>query len=374
MSDELTTLYNLPGIGAAEMTEGENELAIRLGHATDWLSRAQDELSQPAQEKQLEIPEATGVYRIIQHDMVDSEMPYAIDNPDIQAKFAKLHSLDKRGQLEGGHSFVVASSAKLGLDGDILADSPLTANEKIALYINGGGFIVSDMPILKWFYIRLSMEVGRRVFVPRYSVGLNHPFPRALYDVHTTYSYLIHRGFSPGNIVLIGTSSGGNLAMSLLLLLDMLQQPTVARCILISPYLDMTMSFASWQRNLNKCVVLFVPTSSPTSLPRVYYGPTDMSDSDIALQLKHPLLSPIFGNLKDLPPIQVHVGEDEVLLDDAVELVKRVKCVHPPSRSGSSLAPIKLVTYLGKNHYSILRGKTQLDMLYHQMREFCDAV
>jgi acetyl esterase/lipase len=38
---------------------------------------------------------------------------------------------------------------------------------------------------------------------------------------------------------------------------------------------------------------------------------------------KSPLASPLYGDLAGLPPVRVHVGEDEVLLDDSVRYVER---------------------------------------------------
>ncbi|KAJ2034720.1 nicotinate-nucleotide diphosphorylase (carboxylating), partial [Coemansia sp. S16] len=310
----------LPGVGDTEMAEGENELVIHLGHTLDYVAEAHKMAKTSMDEhQQPEIPETVGQYRILGHEMVSSEMPYNIDDADTQSKLGELYRLDKSGELKHGHSMVIACSADIGLDGDVLVDSPLSASEQIVMFINGGGFIISDTPELKWLYLRISKELGRRVFVPRYNAGFEHPFPRALYDIHVAYLYLLDCGFRPEQIIVYGLSAGGNLALSCLLLLDMLKEPTVAGCILMSPYLDLTMSSDSWNRNKDKCVLPRVPNTNAHSLPRLYYGPTDMSDVEFEKRLLYPLLSPLFGNIKCLPRIQVHVGEHEVLLDEAVE-------------------------------------------------------
>ncbi|KAJ2840415.1 hypothetical protein FBU31_000439 [Coemansia sp. 'formosensis'] len=371
----MNSLYKvdvLPGVGYTEMVEGENELVIRLGHNIDYIAESH-KLSKPAIDApQPEIPETVGKYRIFQHDMVSGEMPYNIDDSDTQAKLAELYRQDKSGELENGHSLVIACSAKLDFDGDVLANSPLSSNEQIVMLINGGGFMTGDEPPLKWFYLKVSEELGRRVFVPRYSAGINHPFPRALYDIQVAYMYLLYRGFRPENVIVYGISAGGNIALSFLLLLGMLQMPTVAGCILLSPYLDLTMSSESWQRNKDKCVLPYVPNTSPRSLPRMYYGPIDMSDEEFANRLTFPLLSPLYGNIKCLPPIQIHIGGHEVLLDESVEFVKQVEQAN--LSHGNGVAPIELMIYPGKNHYSLLRGKTQLDKVYPTMRRFCDTL
>ncbi|KAJ2072871.1 hypothetical protein GGI03_003112 [Coemansia sp. RSA 2337] len=363
----------LPGVGDTEMAEGENELVIHLGHTLDYVAEAHKMAKTSMDEhQQPEIPETVGQYRILGHEMVSSEMPYNIDDADTQSKLGELYRLDKSGELKHGHSMVIACSADIGLDGDVLVDSPLSASEQIVMFINGGGFIISDTPELKWLYLRISKELGRRVFVPRYNAGFEHPFPRALYDIHVAYLYLLDCGFRPEQIIVYGLSAGGNLALSCLLLLDMLKEPTVAGCILMSPYLDLTMSSDSWNRNKDKCVLPRVPNTNAHSLPRLYYGPTDMSDVEFEKRLLYPLLSPLFGNIKCLPRIQVHVGEHEVLLDEAVEFVKLVEQVNPLQNNG--LTSVELLTYPEKNHYSLFRGKTQIDKVYPPMRRFCDTL
>jgi acetyl esterase/lipase len=54
--------------------------------------------------------------------------------------------------------------------------------------------------------------------------------------------------------------------------------------------------------------------SQATELVSAYVGAHDPKD---------PLLSPLYGYLRSLPPICVHVGNDEVLLDDTLRYVQR---------------------------------------------------
>ncbi|KAJ2621925.1 hypothetical protein H4R22_005215, partial [Coemansia sp. RSA 1290] len=64
------------------------------------------------------------------------------------------------------------------------------------------------------------------------------------------------------------------------------------------------------------------------------------------------------------PPVQIHVGEDDVLADDAAEYAAQARA------RACGPQPAELLTYRGKNHYTVLRGKTQLDKIYSSMRRF----
>jgi acetyl esterase/lipase len=42
--------------------------------------------------------------------------------------------------------------------------------------------------------------------------------------------------------------------------------------------------------------------------------------------LRDPLLSPLFADFQGLPPLSIHVGSTEVLLDDSTRLADRARC------------------------------------------------
>ncbi|KAJ1860544.1 hypothetical protein LPJ78_005786 [Coemansia sp. RSA 989] len=97
-------------------------------------------------------------------------------------------------------------------------------------------------------------------------------------------------------------------------------------------------------------------------MPRMYFGPGD----DMFQMLKHPLLSPLFADPRQFPPVQIHVGEDDVLADDAAEYAAQARA----RARACGPQPAELLTYPGKNHYTVSRGKTQLDKIYSSMRRF----
>ena len=68
--------------------------------------------------------------------------------------------------------------------------------------------------------------------------GATNPFPAALLDCLASYTYLLSLGFNPANIVLMGDSARGNLALSLLHLLPSVGLAVPGRVVLLSPAAD----------------------------------------------------------------------------------------------------------------------------------------
>ncbi|KAJ2558883.1 hypothetical protein EV175_000587 [Coemansia sp. RSA 1933] len=353
-------LSRLPGVGDDEVTAEEGEMAKQAGRAyfLNLAGKTGDskDKANAAAENELDIPESMGRYRIFGHQISPSQPLYKVgDDPDIEGK---LNSLRCDNSLE--YSMVVVSAP---LSSASVSEMPVAEDEKIVFLLSGGGFASSDSPFSKLYYLRISKELGMRVFVSRYSTIPDHAFPRALHDVYTSYNHLVgHCGFQPKNIVLLANSAGCNLALGALQLLKMQGQFMPARCVLVSPLLDLTLSQDSWRRNLDHCVLPMMPLSEDICLPRLYFGPSAKKDVDeFTKQLCHPLLSPLFCDPTGFPPMQIQVGDYEVLLDDAKEFEQRARKAN---------VPVELIIYPQINHYTILRGKTQLDKVYGNKKRF----
>ncbi|KAJ1986535.1 hypothetical protein GGI25_006354 [Coemansia spiralis] len=341
-------LSRLPGVGDAEVTEEENRMAKQVGRRFFTTLGTHTTTSEP----EISIPGSFGHYRIFN---------YHVDHPPFKAGDAeierKLDAVHRAGS--SGNSMVVAALPTMGLE-----DQPICEGEKILVFLNGGGFATSDTPLSKWLYLRLSRELSsQRVFVPRYSTIPQSVFPRALYDTYTAYLYLVEKGFRPGDITFVAVSAGCNLAMATMLLLQMNQREVPRGCILISPLLDLTIKHGSWTRNQEHCVLPYVSLENSKCLARVYYGDGE-NQEDFAKKMENPLVSPFYGTAEGLPRMQIHVGECEVLLDEATDFASKVK-----AQGGCA----ELLVYPKTNHYTIMRGKTQLDKLYGAMQRFIEA-
>ncbi|KAJ2213633.1 hypothetical protein EV180_006191 [Coemansia sp. RSA 518] len=346
----------MQGVGDMEVTEEENTLAIQMGHiVTAKALKSGVDAVMPAMPDP-EIPASVGQFHTFPYAMPAAQQPYVVDDPVIQARLTRVYEQEQTGELEEPNSMVVACASSVCTSEQALDVKPQSSSERIVLYVCGGGFVSSDTALLKWHYMRVSQELGQRVFVPRYHVAPAHVFPRAIHDVYTAFMYLVQQGFQAQDITVLGISAGANIALAVVELLRIQKEPEPSRIVVVAPCVDLTLSMDSWTRNHDKCVLGYIPEENPHSMPRVYYGDVEPG-VDVFAMLRHPLLSPLFGRAHAGPPLQIHSGTCDALADDAVALAQ-----HVPHA--------ELITYPGRNHYTILRGKQQLDAMYAHMRRF----
>jgi acetyl esterase/lipase len=147
-----------------------------------------------------------------------------------------------------------------------------------------------------------------------YRKAPENPFPAALDDAYYAYSHLLDIGYKPENIVIVGDSAGGGLTIALQYELKDYQIPLPLCSVLLSPYLDLTGTGKSLEHNAKNDRFLDVFEMRKWAV--MYAGDHDLSN---------PLVSPLFGDLMDLPPILVQASRSEVLYDDSIRFVKKAK-------------------------------------------------
>ena len=188
------------------------------------------------------------------------------------------------------------------------ADAPA---QGVLLHLHGGWFGWGSAAGFRPLVSHLAAATGLRAFVPDYRLAPEHPFPAATQDVARCYRALQEQGAGP--IVVGGDSAGGNLALSLLAFVaghGDLRAPACAYA--LSPVTDLTQSGASWA-NRAEADPYFV-FEQASAMIAAYLNGHDAAD---------PQASPLFADLAQLPPVRIHVGDDEMLLDDSVRFAER---------------------------------------------------
>ncbi|VEP12440.1 Esterase/lipase (fragment) [Hyella patelloides LEGE 07179] len=184
------------------------------------------------------------------------------------------------------------------------------------------GAIFLALAILIAVYIAsdLSAAAQTQVLLIDYRLAPEHPFPSALEDGLTSYRWLIEKcNFNPTQIALAGDSAGGNLALSIMLSLKKDCQPFPACALLMSPFTD----FARKGRSLQTLAALD-PFVSPELLKIVVNSYLPEGDC------LNPIVSPIYADLSALPPLLIHVGSQEILLDDSLRLASKAAADNVP--------------------------------------------
>ena len=191
---------------------------------------------------------------------------------------------------------------------------PGAAAGRVVLYLHGGGYVIGSPRSHRHLAAAVAAAGQASALLLDYRLAPEHPYPAAVDDATAAYRWLLDQGIAPGHIVIGGDSAGGGLTVATLLALREARLPLPAGGVCISPWVDLTFSGASYRTRA--AVDPIVTRPGIDKMARAYLGATSA---------RTPLASPLFADLRGLPPLLIHVGSDEVLLDDAVQLADRAK-------------------------------------------------
>jgi monoterpene epsilon-lactone hydrolase len=202
--------------------------------------------------------------------------------------------------------------------------------EKVILYFHGGVYVIGSASATVPLVGDLARRTGVRAVTLDYRLAPEHPYPAAVDDARAAYEGLLAQGIAPSQIALAGESAGGGLVVATLLALREAGVALPSCGYVMSPYVDLTLAGESLVAKREAD-----PLLTPGALrARVtdYVGSGDASD---------PGISPIFADLRGLPPLLIQVGSHEVLLSDALRLA---------DRAGISDVPVTLEVTPGVPH------------------------
>jgi phosphinothricin tripeptide acetyl hydrolase len=186
--------------------------------------------------------------------------------------------------------------------------------DAVVLYLHGGGYVIGSVRSHRHLAAAIARAAASRALILDYRLAPEHPFPAALDDAVAAYQWLLGQGIAPGRVVLAGDSAGGGLTVATLVALRDRGLPRPAAGVCISPWVDLTCSGASYATKAATDPI--VTRDGVTAMAQAYVGQGDP---------KTPLASPLFADLRHLPPLLVQVGSEEVLLDDARGLGARAR-------------------------------------------------
>ena len=182
---------------------------------------------------------------------------------------------------------------------------------KALLYVHGGGFISGSCRTHRTHVAKFAIASGLESLVFDYRLAPEYPFPAALEDCVSAYSWLLEQGYDANDFIVGGESAGGTLTLSLLLALKERGAPLPKAAFSISPVTDLRCQAGSFSSNARNDIA---PEGSSELWTQYYIG-----DQDPTL----PLLSPLMGDFRGLPPLHVCVGTHEIHLDDCVNVAEK---------------------------------------------------
>lgn len=191
---------------------------------------------------------------------------------------------------------------------------PSATPGRVVLYLHGGGYVIGSPRSHRHLAAAIAGAAGATALLLDYRLAPEHPFPAAVEDATAAYRWLLDQATAPEHIVIAGDSAGGGLTVATLLALREARVPLPAGGVCISPWVDLSCSGTSYATKAAADPI--VRRAGVEEMARAYLGATPP---------RTPLASPLFADLRGLPPLLIHVGSDEVLLDDAVQLAERAK-------------------------------------------------
>lgn len=246
---------------------------------------------------------------------VKSRLGLHIDIPKLRGKFSQLNRQASPALLAGVKRENVVCN---GVSAQWLSPEGYRP-ERVLLYIHGGAFVAYTPDVYAAMVSSWCQGLKTRALLVDYRLAPEHPYPTALEECLAAYRWLLDQGFRARDIVIAGDSAGGNLVMATLQHLKADKQPLPSCAILLSPFLDLTLSGESALTNAPRDPIFTLPFAVGV---RAFYAPADTYSKAS--------VSPLFGDFSGLPPLLFQVGSTEMLLDDSVRAAAKANASGVP--------------------------------------------
>lgn len=265
-----------------------------------------------------------------------------VENADLEKH---RHSQDYFGALLGASKDMdIRSVDAEGMHCEWICVNRVHMKKQVILYCHGGGYSTGSCIYARTLTTKLASSTSMDVFCFDYRLAPEHPYPAALEDAMKAWNYLMLLGYGARDVIVMGDSAGGNLALTLTLKLKEERRLLPRGLVLLSPWTDMTASGKSHESRAELDPVL--DETYLRDMTENYAAGQDYSD---------PHLSPLFADLEGFPPSYIQVGNNEILLSDSTALHKKMIQAN---------VPVKLDVYEGMWHvFQMSPFKTAYDAM-----------
>lgn len=189
---------------------------------------------------------------------------------------------------------------------------PESRNEKVIFYIHGGAWMFKFPRLHHAMVANWCRRIRARALMVDYRLAPEFRFPSGVEDVWAAWRWLMAQGIPARDVIVGGDSAGGNLTLVLLQRIRAAGQPMPACAVMLSPFVDFTLSSPSMVVN-EKSDPMFT-TSAMVGLRHHYIAPEEMLSPDA---------SPLFGDFSGLPPLFFQSSGSEMLRDDSLRAAER---------------------------------------------------
>ncbi|WP_315707767.1 alpha/beta hydrolase [Brenneria uluponensis] len=228
--------------------------------------------------------------------------------PEVRTQY--MQSLEKIFPAIEGVSY---KTTTLGDAPAMISEMEEHVGSRVVLYIHGGGYVHGGVEAYRGITGRLANALKARVYTPDYRQAPDFPFPTPINDVFSAYRAILDSGTHPLDLVLVGDSAGGAMVVTMMRKARDAGIPLPAAGVAISPWANLTHSglSATTREGIDPiCSVDFLNILGRRFLAGEL--PT------------HPDASPVYADVQGLAPILVQIGENEVMLSDAIRLASNL--------------------------------------------------
>ncbi|MBB4226754.1 alpha/beta hydrolase [Rhizobium mongolense] len=226
-----------------------------------------------------------------------------------------------------------------GVDGELIWPARLhhPLGRRAILYLHGGGFYGGSMRSHRNIAASFAKASSADVLLIEYRLLPQYRFPRQVEDAVTAFRWLLESGYEAANIVVIGDSVGGTLALQMSLRQIATNGEKPAAVIAISPVAD----FEGAGVPAHGEDEVSVSREWLQQVGKEYAGKGSPSLQTV---------SPINSDYSGFPPILLQVGDKEALRGDVQRLFEKLKAANVDVRldvvpglfHGASLFPFWL--------------------------------
>ncbi|QAV33269.1 Acetyl esterase/lipase [Fervidobacterium changbaicum] len=189
--------------------------------------------------------------------------------------------------------------------------TPKTANSSTTILFLHGGAYISNLTKMHWKFVEKLIEcTSATVYVPDYPLAPEYIWKDTYMFLDELYTLLLEK-HGERNIVFMGDSAGGGLALGFTLKLRDESKRLPDHVVLFSAWLDLSLSNPELEQYEKRDVMLTVKGLKAAA--QRYAGNEDAN-------LKDPRLSPIYGDFSNLCQITVFTGTNDLLHPDSKKL------------------------------------------------------
>lgn len=227
-------------------------------------------------------------------------------------------------EIKANRAFLDAGARPLvkGVKGTLINASGVTAemqipegaaSDAVILYFHGGGYVGGSIASHRNLTGNLALASKCQLLSVEYRLAPENPHPAAVEDALNSYKWLLSEGYDPKKIAISGDSAGGGLAIAVQLKIRDEGLPLPVASAPISPWIDMGLSGDTMSSRQSRDPLIRLDLIH--EFKSQFLGPINNSND--------PYASPLQADLSGLPPMLIHVGDDEMLLSDSERLAEK---------------------------------------------------